>query len=144
MVGSCQSPTHRRRSAPRRVSRQPGSSLQCGQRIGVQCGQRIGGAAGPAWDRRAFGTRAGSRRWSHRVIPSARGRVSRRLSGLFCGLLWMGRLTLSPIANLFWNAQERRLRAGWRLLVFLVIVFLVAAVDGRVRAGLAGRLPRPL
>jgi uncharacterized protein len=49
-------------------------------------------------------------------------------------------LTLSPIANLFWNARERRLRAGWRLLVFLVIVFLVAAVDGRVRAGLAGRL----
>src|SRR5215213_11933442 len=49
--------------------------------------------------------------------------------------------TLSPIANLFWNARERRLRAGWRVLVFLVIVFLVAAVDGRVRAGLAGRLP---
>jgi uncharacterized protein len=47
---------------------------------------------------------------------------------------------LSPIANLFWNALERRLRAGWRLLVFLVIVFVVAAVDGRVRAGLAGRL----
>src|SRR6187401_1824293 len=50
-------------------------------------------------------------------------------------------LTLSPIANLFWNARERRIRAGWRLLVFLVIVFLVAAVDGRVGAGLAGRLP---
>ena len=44
-------------------------------------------------------------------------------------------------ANLFWNARERRLRTGWRLLVFLVIVFLVAAVDGRVGAGLAGRLP---
>ena len=53
----------------------------------------------------------------------------------------MGRLTLSPIANLFWNARERRFRAGWRLLVFLGIVFLVAAVDGRVAAGLAGRLP---
>ena len=53
----------------------------------------------------------------------------------------MGRLTLSPIANLFWNAGERRVRAGWRVLVFLVIVFLVAAVDGRVGAGLAGRLP---
>src|SRR4051794_1370744 len=53
----------------------------------------------------------------------------------------MGRLTLSPIANLFWNARERRLRAGWRLLVFLGIVFVVAVVDGRVRAGLAGRLP---
>ena len=53
----------------------------------------------------------------------------------------MGRLTLSPIANLFWNARERRLRAGWRLLVFLVIVFLAAAIDGWVRAGLAGRLP---
>ena len=52
-----------------------------------------------------------------------------------------GELTVSPIANLFWNAGERRLPAGWRLLVFLVIVFLVAAVDGRVRAGLAGRLP---
>ena len=51
-----------------------------------------------------------------------------------------GELTVSPIANLFWNARERRLRAGWRLIVFLVIVFLVAAVDGRVRAGLAGRL----
>ena len=48
---------------------------------------------------------------------------------------------MSPIANLFWNARERRLRAGWRVLVFLAIVFLVAAVDGRVRAGLAGRLP---
>jgi hypothetical protein len=43
-----------------------------------------------------------------------------------------GELGLSPIANLFWNARERRLRAGWRLLVFLVIVFLVAAVDGSV------------
>jgi hypothetical protein len=73
-------------------------------------------------------------------IPSARGRLSRRLSGYSedcCG--WGA--TLSPIANLFWNARERRLRAGWRLLVFLAIVFLVAAVDGRVRAGLAGRLP---
>ena len=37
--------------------------------------------------------------------------------------------------------RERRLRAGWRLLVFLVIVFLVAAVDGRVRAGLGGAPP---
>ena len=49
--------------------------------------------------------------------------------------------TLSPIANLFWNARERRLRAGWRLLVFLVILLVVAAIEGRVRAGLAGRLP---
>jgi len=48
---------------------------------------------------------------------------------------------LSPLANLFWNAPERRLRAGWRVLVFLVILLVVAAVDGRVRAGLAGRLP---
>ena len=47
---------------------------------------------------------------------------------------------MSPIANLFWNARERRLRAGWRLLVFLVILFVVAAVDGRLVAGLAGRL----
>jgi membrane protease YdiL (CAAX protease family) len=48
---------------------------------------------------------------------------------------------LSPIANLFWNARERRLRAGWRLLVFLVILLGVAVIEGRVRAGLAGRLP---
>src|SRR5215207_11042312 len=52
-----------------------------------------------------------------------------------------GELTLSPIASLFWNVQERRLRAGWRLLVFLVILLVVAAVEGRVPAGLAGRLP---
>jgi hypothetical protein len=45
---------------------------------------------------------------------------------------------LSPIANLFWSAQERRLRAGWRLLVFLVMLLVVAAVEGRVRAGLGG------
>ena len=37
------------------------------------------------------------------------------------------------------NARECRVRAGWRLLVFLVILFVVAAVDGRVVAGLAGR-----
>ena len=48
---------------------------------------------------------------------------------------------MSPIANLFWNARERRLRAGWRLLVFLVMLLVVAVVEGRVRAGLAGRLP---
>jgi hypothetical protein len=48
---------------------------------------------------------------------------------------------LSPIANLFWNGRERRLRAGWRLLVFLLILLVVAAVEGWVRAGLAGRLP---
>jgi hypothetical protein len=48
---------------------------------------------------------------------------------------------LSPIADLFWNGRERRLRAGWRLLIFLVILLVVAAVEGRVRAGLAGRLP---
>jgi hypothetical protein len=50
-----------------------------------------------------------------------------------------GELTLSPIASLFWNAPERRLRAGWRVLVFLGMTLVVA--DGRVRAGLAGRLP---
>jgi membrane protease YdiL (CAAX protease family) len=48
---------------------------------------------------------------------------------------------LSPIANLFWNARERRLRAGWRLSVFFVVLLVVAVVEGRVRAGLAGRLP---
>jgi membrane protease YdiL (CAAX protease family) len=52
-----------------------------------------------------------------------------------------GEFTLSPIGNLFWNAPERRLRAGCRLLVFLVMLLVVAAVEGRVRAGLAGRLP---
>ena len=52
-----------------------------------------------------------------------------------------GELTLSPIASLFWNVQERRLRAGWRVLIVLVMTLVVAAVDGRVRAGLAGRLP---
>ena len=52
-----------------------------------------------------------------------------------------GELTLSPIASLFWNVRERRLRVGWRMLVFLVMTLVVAAVDGRVRAGLAGRLP---
>ena len=73
--------------------------------------------------------------------PSASGRVSRRLNDrAIVRIVVDGELTLSPIANLFWNARERRLRAGWRLIVFLVIVFLVAAVDGRVRAGLAGRL----
>ena len=50
-------------------------------------------------------------------------------------------LSLSPIANLFWNARERRLRAGWRLLVLQVIVLVVAVVDGRVQAALEGRLP---
>jgi uncharacterized protein len=48
---------------------------------------------------------------------------------------------LSPVANLFWNARERRLRAGWRVLTFLVLTLVLGAVDGRVRAGLAGRLP---
>ena len=52
-----------------------------------------------------------------------------------------GELTLSPIASLFWNVRERRLRVGWRMLVFLVMTLVVAAVDGRVQAGLAGRLP---
>ena len=63
------------------------------------------------------------------------------MTPLFCGQLWTGELTLSPIASLFWNVQERRLRTGWRVLVFLVMTLVVAAVDGRVRAGLAGRLP---
>ena len=54
-----------------------------------------------------------------------------------CGL----EFTLSPIVNLFWNAREHRLRAGWRLIVFLVLLLVVSAVEGRVRAGLAGRLP---
>jgi uncharacterized protein len=52
-----------------------------------------------------------------------------------------GELTLSPIPNLFWNAQEHRLRAGWRVLTFLVMLLVVSVAEGRVRAGLAGRLP---
>ena len=52
-----------------------------------------------------------------------------------------GKFTLSPITSLFWNAPERRLRSGWHLLVLLVMLLVVAAVEGRVRAGLAGRLP---
>ena len=52
-----------------------------------------------------------------------------------------GELTLGPITNLFWNARERRLRAGCRLLVFLVMLLVVAVVEGRVAAGLAGGLP---
>jgi uncharacterized protein len=48
---------------------------------------------------------------------------------------------MSAVASPFWNARERRLRAGWRLLIFLVMVFAVAEVDALVRAGLAGRLP---
>jgi hypothetical protein len=73
------------------------------------------------------------------TIPSARGRVlaSPGYSADNCGR----EFTLSPIANLFWNARERRPRAGWRLLVFLVMLLVVAALEGRVRAGLTGRLP---
>jgi membrane protease YdiL (CAAX protease family) len=48
---------------------------------------------------------------------------------------------MSAVANPFWNAREGRLRAGWRLLIFLVMLLAVAAVEGRVRAGIAGRLP---
>src|SRR4051794_7619289 len=51
------------------------------------------------------------------------------------------RRPMSAIANPFWNARERRLRAGWRLLIFLMMVLVAAEVDARVRAGLAGRLP---
>jgi uncharacterized protein len=68
-------------------------------------------------------------------------RVSRRLNDGYPADSCGQELTLSPIANLFWNARERRLRAGWRLLVFLVMLLVVATVEGSVRAGLAGRLP---
>ena len=63
------------------------------------------------------------------------------MTRLFCGELWLGSYLEPNRKNLFWNVRERRLRAAWRLLVFLVILFVAAAVDGRVRAGLAGRLP---
>ena len=53
-----------------------------------------------------------------------------------------GELTLSPIASLFWNVRERRLRVGWRMLVFLVMTLVVAAVDGRVRGRSGGAPPR--
>jgi CAAX protease family protein len=49
--------------------------------------------------------------------------------------------TMSAITILFWNARDGRLRAGWRLLIFLVMLLVVAALEGRVRGGLAGRLP---
>jgi len=49
--------------------------------------------------------------------------------------------TVSAIARLFWNAPERRLRGGWRVLIFMVMLLVAAAVDGRVKAGLAGRVP---
>jgi len=55
------SPTHRRRSAPRWISRQPGSSLHCGQ--------RIGGAAGPGQGPSGVRHAGRSGRWSHRVLP---------------------------------------------------------------------------
>jgi hypothetical protein len=53
-------------------------------------------------------------------IPSASGRVSRRLNDTsILRIVVDGEHTLSPVANLFWNAREGRLRAGWRVLVFL-------------------------
>jgi uncharacterized protein len=44
-------------------------------------------------------------------------------------------------ATLVWNGRENRLRAGWRLLGFLVLLTVVAFAEGRLRVGLAGRLP---
>jgi membrane protease YdiL (CAAX protease family) len=97
-----------------------------------------------------------SRRGSDLIVTSnPAGPISRfspSCTSIECS--WLGRLndgnsadscrrelSLSPIANLFWNAPEHRLRARWRLLVFFVVLLVVAVVEGRVRAGLAGRLP---
>jgi len=44
---------------------------------------------------------------------------------------------LEPNRKFVLECAERRLRAGWRVLVFLVMTFVVAAVDGLVRAGCA-------
>ena len=43
--------------------------------------------------------------------------------------------------NVVWNGREGRLRAGWRLLGFVVLLLLVAVVEDRLRVALEGRLP---
>ena len=45
------------------------------------------------------------------------------------------------ITNLFWNTEEARLRAGWRVVVFLFATFVVGVALLRLRALLATLLP---
>src|SRR2546426_12127074 len=45
------------------------------------------------------------------------------------------------ITNLFWNTAEARLRAGWRVVVFLIASFVVGVALLRLRALLATLLP---
>jgi uncharacterized protein len=47
----------------------------------------------------------------------------------------------SATLRVVWNGREGRLRAGWRLLGFLVLLLLVAVVEDRLRVALEGRLP---
>jgi membrane protease YdiL (CAAX protease family) len=48
---------------------------------------------------------------------------------------------MNTIINLFWNKEEARLRAGWRIVVFWVAWFiLLFAVLGRTNALFSGRL----
>lgn len=48
---------------------------------------------------------------------------------------------MSATLGVVWNGREGRLRAGWRLLVFLGLLLLVAVAEGRLRVSLEGRLP---
>jgi membrane protease YdiL (CAAX protease family) len=45
------------------------------------------------------------------------------------------------ITNSFWNTEEARLRAGWRVVVFLIASFVVGEALLRLRATLASLLP---
>lgn len=45
------------------------------------------------------------------------------------------------VRRVVWNGHEGRLRAGWRLSGFLVLLLLVAVVEDRLRVALEGRLP---
>ena len=48
---------------------------------------------------------------------------------------------MATITNPFWNAEEARLRAGWRVVVFLIASFVIGAALLRLRALLATLLP---
>jgi len=45
------------------------------------------------------------------------------------------------VRHVVWNEQEGRLRAGWRLSGFLVLLLLVTVAEDRLRVALEGRLP---